>query len=748
MAKKTTEKKIPEGRVNIVEFKDALAERYLAYALSTIMSRSLPDVRDGLKPVHRRLLFAMLQLKLDPKSGFKKCARVVGDVIGKYHPHGDVAVYDTMVRLAQSFSVRYPLVEGQGNFGSIDGDNPAAMRYTEARLTDVALALLTDLESNTVDFRPNYDGSEEEPALLPSRFPNLLANGSEGIAVGMATSIPPHNADEICDALIHLIENPEAKISRLVRFIKGPDFPTGGIIMEPVENIVAAYESGRGSFRLRAKWEKEELAHGTYQIVVTEIPYQVQKGRLVERIAEVFKEKKVPLLGDLRDESAEEIRIVLEPKNRSVDPEILMASLFKLTDLEVRFALNMNVLDSKHSPRVMNLREVLQEFLNHRHEVLLRKTNHRLTEIDRRLEILKGLLIAYLNLDQVIKIIRNEDDPKEKMMKKWDLSEIQVEAILNMRLRALRKLEEIEINREHKNLSSEKKELKSILADKKKRWQVIADDIRQVKEQFGKKTKLGKRRTEISGEEAKDIDISPEAFVEKEPITVICSTLGWIRAVKGHLEDFSEIKFKEGDRGRFFIKAQTTDKLLLFASDGKFFTIPCDRIPRGKGDGESLRLMIDLTENRDIVTIFVHNPERKLLLASSSGHGFIVDEKDVVASTRTGKQVMNLGDGTRAVAVKPIAGSHVAVIGENRKLLVYAISEIPEMKRGRGVILQKYQDGSLSDIKTFNLTDGLTWQTDKQTRSEKDLTAWVGKRAAAGRLAPNGFSKSNKFGME
>jgi len=749
MVKKTAPKKpVPQGQINVVEFKDALAERYLSYALSTIMSRSLPDVRDGLKPVHRRLLFAMLQLKLDPKSGFKKCARVVGDVIGKYHPHGDVAVYDTMVRLAQSFSVRYPLVEGQGNFGSIDGDNPAAMRYTEARLTDVALALLADLESNTVDFRPNYDGSEEEPALLPSRFPNLLANGSEGIAVGMATSIPPHNADEICDALIHLIENPEAKISRLVRFVKGPDFPTGGIIMEPVENIIAAYETGRGSFRLRAKWEKEELAHGTYQIVVTEIPYQVQKGRLVERIAEVFKEKKVPLLGDLRDESAEEIRIILEPKNRSVDPEILMASLFKLTDLEVRFALNMNVLDSSHSPRVMNLREVLQEFLNHRHEVLIRKTNHRLAEIDRRLEILKGLLVAYLNLDQVIKIIRNEDDPKEKMMKKWDLSEIQVEAILNMRLRALRKLEEIEINREHKNLSAEKKELKSILADKKKRWQVIADDIQAVKEQFGKKTKLGKRRTEISGEEAKDIDISPEAFVEKEPITVICSALGWIRAVKGHLEDFSEIKFKEGDRGRFFIKAQTTDKLLLFAGDGKFFTIPCDRIPRGKGDGESLRLMIDLAENRDIVAIFVYNPERKLLLASSSGHGFIVDEKDVVAEKRTGKQVMNLGEGTRAVVVKHIVGSHVAVIGENRKLLVYPISEIPEMKRGRGVILQKYQDGSLSDAKTFNLAEGLTWQTDKQTRSEKDLTAWVGKRAQAGRLAPNGFSKSNKFGME
>jgi len=747
MSKKTTHKPRPEGQINIVEFKDALGERYLSYALSTIMSRSLPDVRDGLKPVHRRLLYAMLQLKLDPKSGFKKCARVVGDVIGKYHPHGDIAVYDTMVRLAQSFSVRYPLVEGQGNFGSIDGDNPAAMRYTEARLTEVALSLLADIDNDTVDFRPTYDGSEEEPVLLPARFPNLLANGSEGIAVGMATSIPPHNADEICEALIYLIGHPNAEISRLVKYIKGPDFPTGGIIMEQPASIVNAYETGRGSFRLRARWERQELSHGLYQIIVTEIPYQVQKSRLIEKIAEVFKEKKVPLLGDIRDESTEEIRIVLEPKNRSVDAEVLMASLFRLTDLEVRISLNMNVLDSKSAPRVMNLREVLQEFLDHRHDVLIRKTNNRLAAIDRRLEILKGFLIAYLNLDEVIRIIREEDEPKEKMMRKWELSEVQVEAILNMRLRALRKLEEIEIKREHKGLSEEKKELKAILSDEEKRWQVIADDIREIKKQFGRGTLLGKRRSDISSEEIKDSDISIEAFIEKEPITIICSKLGWIRAARGHLESFDEVKFKEGDKGRFFINAQTTDKLLLFSTDGKFFTIPCDRLPRGKGDGESLRIMVDLGADQDIVSMFIHEPERKLLLASSTGHGFIIPEKDVIAEKRTGRQVLNLMEKASAIAVKPVEGDAVAVVGENRKLLIYKLAEIPEMKRGRGVTLQKYQSGGLSDIKTFNLADGLTWQTEKQTRSEKDLTAWIGRRAGAGRLAPNGFSRQNKFSI-
>ncbi|MDE2020866.1 MAG: DNA topoisomerase IV subunit A, partial [Patescibacteria group bacterium] len=647
----------------------------------TITARSLPDVRDGLKPVHRRLLYAMLQLKLDPKSGYKKCARVVGDVIGKYHPHGDSAVYEAMVRLAQSFAVRYPLVDGQGNFGSIDGDNAAAMRYTEAKLTDVAMALLDGIGENTVDFRPTYDGQDEEPVVMPAAFPNLLANGSEGIAVGMATSIPPHNVGELCNAMQYILKHPDCGVGKLMQLVAGPDFPTGGIIVETPENIVSAYEAGRGAIRMRARWHKEELSHGLYQVIITEIPYQIQKSRLIERIAELFKNKKLPLLGNIMDESAEEIRIVLEPKNRSVDPEMLMESLFKATDLETRFNMNLNVLNASGAPQVMNLKEILSAFLEHRMEVLIRRTNFRLEKIAHRLEVLGGLLIAYLNLDEVIRIIRNEDEPKPVMMKKWKLTEVQVEAILNMRLRNLRKLEEFEIRGEHDALSKEQKELKELLASSEKRTKRISDEIGEIKKQFGEKTPLGKRRTDFAEAPlGKIIDI--EAFVEKEPITILCSKMGWLRAIKGHVFDTSDMKHKEGDDERFSITAQTTDKLLLFSSDGKFYTLPCDKIPRGKGFGEPVRLMIDMVGEVDIVNISVYNPESKLLIAASNGKGFVVEAADVEAQTKNGKQILNVMEKAEAVICTPAEGDHVAVIGENRKLLIFPISQIPVMKRG------------------------------------------------------------------
>lgn len=728
-----------------VAFKDALGERYLAYALSTIMSRSLPDVRDGLKPVHRRLLHAMRLLKLEPSSGYKKCARVVGDVIGKYHPHGDVAVYDTMVRLAQSFAVRYPLVDGQGNFGSIDGDNAAAMRYTEARLTSVAMALLEGLDEDTVDFRSTYDGEDEEPLVLPAAFPNLLANGAEGIAVGMATSVPPHNVGEISDALLHLIKSPDCAIETLVRRMPGPDFPTGGELVESPEHILKCYETGRGSMRMRATWEKEQLSHGLYQIIITEIPYQVQKSRLIEKIAELFKNKKLPLLGNIRDESAEDMRIVLEPKSRTVDPEMLMESLFKVTELESRFNLNMNVLGADSVPRVMNLKEVLQAFLDHRHVVLVRRTNHRLGKIAHRLEVLDGLLVAYLNLDEVIRIIREEDDPKTLMMKKWSLSEVQVEAILNMRLRSLRRLEEVEIKTEHDKLSAEKADLQAILDSEERRWSVISDEIKEIKKKFGQATPLGKRRTRM-GDAPQNVHIAIEAFVEKEPITILCSKMGWIRALKGHADDLSDAKYKEGDEEGFVIKAKTTDKLLVFASDGKFFTIACDKIPKGKGHGEPLRLIVDLANDEDVVDMFVHEPARKLLLASSIGKGFIVNEDDVVAQTRGGRQVLNVPPKHTATVCRSITGDKVAVIGQNRKLLVFDIAEIPEMKRGQGVTLQKYKNGNLSDLKIFKGEEGLSWpQGESRTRTENDLTYWLGRRGSVGKIPPVGFPRNNKF---
>lgn len=731
-------------QINIVSFRSTLEEKYLAYALSTITARSLPDVRDGLKPVHRRLLYAMLQLKLDPKSGYKKCARVVGDVIGKYHPHGDSSVYEAMVRLAQNFAVRYPLVDGQGNFGSVDGDNAAAMRYTEARLTEVGMALLEAIDENTVDFRPTYDGQDEEPIVMPAAFPNLLANGSEGIAVGMATSIPPHNVGELCNAMQHIIKYPNCSVEKLMQYVAGPDFPTGGMIVETPENIVASYEAGRGAIRVRARWHKEELSHGLYQIVVTEIPYQIQKSKLIERIAELFKNKKLPLLGNILDESAEEIRIVLEPKNRSVDPEMLMESLFKATELESRFNMNLNVLNASGAPQVMNLKEILVSFLEHRMEVLVRRTNYRLDKIAHRLEVLGGLLIAYLNLDEVIRIIRTEDEPKPIMMKKWKLTEIQVEAILNMRLRSLRKLEEFEIRGEHDELSKEQKELKSLLASEEKRNQRISDEIGEIKKKFGEKTALGKRRTDFAeAPVGKIIDI--EAFVEKEPITILCSKMGWIRAVKGHLTDVSDMKHKEGDEEKFALHAQTTDKLLLFASNGRFYTLPGDKIPRGKGFGEPVRLMIDMEGDVDIVDISVFAPELKLLIAASNGKGFVVEAADVEAQTKNGKQILNVMDKARAVICAPVEGDHVAVIGENRKLLIFPITQIPVMKKGQGVTLQKYKEGELADLKCFTLKEGLSWALGGKTRTETDLKAWLGNRADAGRLPPTGFPRTNRF---
>jgi len=728
-----------------VALADALGERYLAYALSTITSRSLPDVRDGLKPVHRRLLFAMRQLRLDPNQGFKKCARVVGDVIGKYHPHGDTAVYDAMVRLAQEFAVRYPLVEGQGNFGNVDGDSAAAMRYTEARLTEYALAMLEGIDEDAVDFRENYDGTEQEPVLLPGAVPNLLANGAAGIAVGMATSIPPHNLDEICRALLHLIKFPKATIDKLIEFMPGPDFPTGGVLAETAENIKEAYASGRGGFRLRARWETEKLGRGQWQIVVTEIPYQVQKSRLVEKIAELMQARKLPMLEDIRDESAADIRLVLVPRSRAMEPEMLMEAMFQNSDLETRIGLNLNVLDSETVPRVMNLREALQSFLDHRHDVLVRRSNNRLEKIENRLEVLAGYMIVYLNLDEVIAIIREEDEPKPVLMKRWDLTENQAEAILNMRLRSLRRLEEITIRVEIERLEAEQKALRKLLRDRKLRWKQIGEEIGDIRKRFGKKTELGARRTEIG--EAPSASVVPlTAMIEREPITIICSQKGWIRAAKGHLDDASGLKFKEGDRGRFILKAQTTDKLLIFGTNGRFYTIGCDKLPGGRGHGEPVKLMVDLGNDHDIIGMMVHQPERKLVVASSDGRGFVVPENEVIAQTRTGKQVLNVSGEVEARACADAEGDTLAVVGENHKLILFPLSELPEMTRGRGVKLQSYKDGGLADVKAFTLKDGLSWKSGERTRTETDLKLYIGKRAQAGRLAPRGFPRSNRFG--
>jgi len=740
-----------KGEIRDTRLADALSERYLSYAMSTIMSRSLPDVRDGLKPVHRRLLYAMQQLKLDPKSGFKKCARVVGDVMGKYHPHGDMSIYDAMVRLSQDFAVRYPLIDGQGNFGNIDGDNAAAMRYTEARMTPVAMAILDGIEHNTVDFRPTYDGEEDEPTVMPSNFPNLLANGAAGIAVGMATSIPPHNVGELCDAFKHLIKYPNATIDKLVEFIQGPDFPTGGSLAENRDTIVQAYKTGRGGFRMRAKWEKEDLGRGTYQVVITEIPYQVQKSKLIEKIAELITNKKLPILTDIRDESAEDIRVVLEPRTGKVEPEMLMEQLYRLTDLESRFSLNMNVLDADNTPRVMNLREVLRAFLDHRMVVLERRSNHRLKQIAHRLEVLGGMLVAYLNLDEVIRIIREEDHAKAALIEAFKLTDVQVEAILNMRLRQLRKLEEMEIRTENDALVSEQAELNTLLGDENLRWATITAEINTIKENFGGKTKLGKRRTVI-GEAPTAVVVPLEAMIEREPITVVCSEMGWIRAIKGHLTDeqTKDLKYKEGDKGRFAIPAQTTDKLLTFATNGRFYTLGCDKLPGGRGHGEPLRLMFDLPNDADVMRMLVHVPGRKLIVSSDSGHGFIVPEDDVLAQTKNGKVVLNVIAGAESAAcnIVPEGADSIAVIGSNRKIIIFPIDEMPEMTRGKGVILQRYKKGGgavLRDVKAFKLEDGLSFPFGSGWRTETDLLRWQGKRAGAGALAPRGFPTSNKF---
>lgn len=731
------------GHIEDTSLSDALSERYLAYALSTIMSRSLPDVRDGLKPVHRRLIYAMHLLRLDPASGFKKCARVVGDVIGKFHPHGDVAVYDALVRLAQEFAVRYPLVEGQGNFGNIDGDNPAAMRYTEARLTAVAQALLAGIDQDAVDLRPTYDGEENEPVVLPGGFPNLLANGASGIAVGMATSIPPHNAGEICAAAIHLIRDPEASVADLLAHMPGPDFPTGGVMVEGPGAILSAYETGRGGFRVRAKWEVEKAKYGAWQIVVTEMPYQVQKAKLVEQIAQLLEERKLPLLGDVRDESAEEIRLVLEPRTRGVEPEVLMETLFRATGLETRVSLNMNVLDATRTPRVMSLKEVLRAWLDHRHEVLQRRSRHRLAAIEHRLEVLNGYLLVFLNLDEVIRIIREEDQPKPRLIKRFSLSDVQAEAILNMRLRSLRRLEEMEIKKEHKSLSREGKEIAALLKDEKLRWSKIAEEIEATRTEFGG-GKLGDRRTRIA-EPAAPIEVSTEAFIEREAITVVLSEKGWVRALKGSV-DPDELKFKEGDRLKLALPCQTTDRLCVFATNGRAYTLKAADLPRGRGDGQPLRLLADLGNENDAVTLFVPTEGGRYLVASSAGRGFVVPASELLGEKRTGKQILNLKPGEEAAVCVQADGDLVAAVGTSRKLLVFPLEQVPEMARGAGVILQRYKDGGLVDAKVFLGEEGLTWRLGDKTRTETDLRPWLGERGQVGHLPPNGFPKSGRFG--
>ena len=754
---------IPPGsdggdHIEPVDLRKALEERYLAYALSTIMHRALPDVRDGLKPVHRRIMHAMRLLRLNPEQGFAKCARIVGEVMGKFHPHGDQSIYDALVRLAQSFSVRYPLVDGQGNFGNIDGDNAAAMRYTEARMTEVATQLLEGITEDAVDFRLTYNEEDEEPVVLPGAFPNLLANGSSGIAVGMATSIPPHNAAELCKAALHLIDHPDAQVEDLMtrepaddpdeNKVRGPDFPTGGIVVDSFDAILEAYKTGRGSFRVRSRWHTEDQGRGVWQIVVTEIPYGVQKSRMIEKIAELLLARRLPLLDDVRDESAEDIRLVLVPKSRTVDPAILMESLFKLTELESRFPLNMNVLSRGRVPGVMSLKQVLQEWLEHRKDVLVRRSRHRLGEILRRLEILGGYLIAYLNIDEVIRIIREEDEPKPVMMARWDLTDLQAESILNMRLRSLRKLEEFEIRKEFDALTAEKEQIEALLASDAKQWKTIRWQVEKLRDQFGSHTELGRRRTEFADAPEHDEQHIAHAMIEREPVTVIVSEKGWLRAMKGHLADFEGLSFKEGDKLKLAFHAQTTDKVLVFTTGGKFYTIGADRLPGGRGHGEPIRIMVDMDNEQDIVTAFAHDPSRKLLLVSHQGNGFVVPEAEVVANTRKGKQVMNVKSPDEAKICAPVAGDHLAIVGENRKLLVFALADVPEMTRGKGVRLQKYKDGGVSDAKSFAIATGLSW-TDSADRTfvktREELAEWIGARASAGRMVPKGFPRTGRF---
>ncbi len=761
----------------------AIGERYLTYALSTIMHRALPDARDGLKPVHRRILYAMRELKLSPTGGFRKSAKISGDVMGNYHPHGDAAIYDAMARLAQDFNMRYPLVDGQGNFGNIDGDNPAASRYTEARLTPASEALMEGLAENAVDFRPNYDGTLEEPVVLPAAFPNLLANGASGIAVGMATNIPPHNLHELIDACVHLAKASNSELVRddtLIEMVNGPDFPTGGVIVEPKEAIREAYLTGRGSFRTRARWAVEDQGRGTWNIIVTEIPYQVQKSKLIERLAEVIQTKKVPLLADVRDESADDIRIVLEPRSKNVDPEMLMGMLFRNSDLETRFSLNMNVLIDGRTPKVCSLKEVLRAFLDHRRDVLIRRSQHRMEKIDHRLEVLEGFITAFLNLDRVIDIIRYDSDPKAALMAEdWSrkqaratsehdyvspmtlpqtedgLSEVQVEAILNMRLRSLRKLEEMELLKEQDALMLERAALDDLLNDDGLQWKKISGELREVQKQFGKDAPGGARRTTFA--EAGEVEEVPlEAMIEREPITVICSKMGWIRAMKGHQALDAEVKFKDGDEGRFVFHAETTDKILLAGSNGRFYTLLGANLPGGRGMGEPVRLMVDLPNEADITTLLIHRPGEKLIVASSAGEGFLVPSDEIVAQTRAGKQVMNLGEGVKMAVCKPVDGDHVAIVSKNRKLLVFPLAELPEMTRGKGVRLQKYNlargrqgvlelDGGLSDLTTFDQAKGLSWSMPNGNTRTEDMADWIARRAGVGKAPPHGFPRDNSF---
>ncbi|MBV1903442.1 MAG: DNA topoisomerase IV subunit A [Marinosulfonomonas sp.] len=752
----------------------AIGERYLTYALSTIMHRALPDARDGLKPVHRRILYAMRELRLASGGGFRKSAKISGDVMGNYHPHGDAAIYDAMARLAQDFNVRYPLVDGQGNFGNIDGDNPAAARYTEARMTVAAEALLNGLDENAVDFRDNYDGTLSEPVVLPASYPNLLANGSTGIAVGMATNIPPHNIVELCDACLHLIKAPNARDETLIEYVPGPDFPTGGVIVEPRENILEAYRTGRGSFRLRAKWEIEDLGRGQWQVVVTEIPYQVQKSRLIEKLAELIQVKKIPILADVRDESAEDIRIVLEPRSKNVDADVLMGMLLRNSDLEVRFSLNMNVLIDGLTPKVCSMKEVLRAFIDHRREVLQRRSVFRLEKIDHRLEVLEGFIVAFLNLDRVIDIIRYDDDPKAGLMfEDWatpqaraasekdyvspltlrdlasdaepSLSEVQADAILNMRLRSLRRLEEIELQRERDELMLERAGLEDLLENEALQWARISEQLRETKKLFGKDYEGGARRTQFA-QATEFEDVPLEAMIDREPVTIVCSKMGWIRSMKGHIDLSKDMKFKDGDEERFAFHAETTDKIVLFGTNGRFYTLLAANLPGGRGMGEPVRLIVDLPNEADIVDLFIHVAGRKLLVASSAGDGFVVPENDVLAQTRTGKQVLNVKNDVKAGVCRAVTGDHVACVGENRKVLIFALDELPEMGRGKGVRMQKYKDGGLSDATTFTYSEGLSWRDPAgRTRTETELVEWLGKRAGAGRMAPRGFPRENLF---
>ncbi len=740
---------IPQGDIESVNFRQALEQRYLSYALSTIMHRALPDVRDGLKPVHRRLLHAMRQLKLDPSSGFKKSARVVGDVIGKFHPHGDQAVYDALVRLAQDFAVRYPLIEGQGNFGNVDGDNAAAMRYTEARLTEAASLLLEGIDEDAVDFRPTYDGEESEPAVLPGAFPNLLANGASGIAVGMATNIPPHNAVELCEAALHLIKHPKTGIDKLVELVPGPDFPTGGIIVEDRAAITEAYRSGRGGFRVRARWHVEDHKRGAFVVVVTEIPYQVQKARLIEKIAELLEARKLPLVADIRDESADDIRVVIEPKNRTVDPGLMIESLFRLSDLETRISLNLNVLSNGIVPRVMGLGEVLLEWLEHRRDVLVRRSRHRLEKIDHRLEVLGGYLVAYLNIDEVIAIIRHKDEPKPVLIERFSLSDVQAEAILNMRLRSLRKLEEQAIAGENSTLEKERKSLVRLLKNEDEQWSTVRDQITAVKKMFLANPALGKRRSAFGDAPNHDSDDIQTAMIEREPITLVVSKKGWIRSLKGHVADLSVLQFKAGDDLMTALPAETTDKIIVAATGGRFYTLAADRLPGGRGHGEPIKLMVDMDDAEVVVSVFVHKPDRRLLVVSSDGGGFLVAEAGVVANTRKGRQIMNLSADGELYRCVSASGDTVAILGENRKLLIFPLAQVAEMPRGKGVRLQRYKDGGVADVRVFAAAQGLGWQDSSGrnfNRSMNELKDWRGARAQAGRLPPVGFPRSNRFG--